>query len=170
MNTCAQEPGGEPTGSQVGSQRPRTSTDVGGRPRTETLGVPDVYGQPRTSADGAHPLCKQGVVGSIPISSTEAPTISDLRQRFGGSPGAKHGSIGADGVCSGECYVRLRRASSPALAGRSYVPMRRGCSSVELTRWIEGWFNPRRLHSTLDYNSPIEIENLYYRRGDGIAA
>ena len=31
-------------------------------------------------------------------------------------------------------------------------------------------FNSRRLHSTLDYNTPIEIEDLYYRRGDGIAA
>ena len=40
----------------------------------------------------------------------------------------------------------------------------------DLIRWIEGWFNTRRLHSTLDYNSPIEIEDLYYRRGDGIAA
>ncbi len=39
-----------------------------------------------------------------------------------------------------------------------------------LIRWIEGWYNPRRLHSTIDYNSPIEHENLYYRRGDGIAA
>ena len=39
-------------------------------------------------------------------------------------------------------------------------------------RWIEGWFNTRRLHSTIDYNSPIEHENNYYhhRDGDGIAA
>jgi transposase InsO family protein len=37
-------------------------------------------------------------------------------------------------------------------------------------RWIEGWFNPRRLHSTIDYRTPIEVEDLYYRRGDGIAA
>lgn len=36
--------------------------------------------------------------------------------------------------------------------------------------WIEGWYNPKRLHSTIGYNSPIENENLYYRRNDGIAA
>ena len=40
----------------------------------------------------------------------------------------------------------------------------------DLIRWIEGWYNRRRLHSTLDYNSPIETEDLYYRRSDGIAA
>ena len=37
-------------------------------------------------------------------------------------------------------------------------------------RWIEGWFNARRLHSSTNYNSPIEWENVYYRRGDGLAA
>ena len=103
-----------------------TATDVGGRLRTDTVGVSDVYERQRTCTDTAHLLCKQGVVGSNPISSTETPTISDLRQRFGGSPGAKDGAIGADGVCSGECYVRPRRASSPALAGRSYVPISGG--------------------------------------------
>ena len=40
----------------------------------------------------------------------------------------------------------------------------------DLIRWIEGWYNGRRLHSSIDYNSPVEHENLYYRRGDGIAA
>ena len=39
-----------------------------------------------------------------------------------------------------------------------------------LIRWIEGWYNGRRLHSSIDYNSSVEHENLYYRRGDGIAA
>ena len=40
----------------------------------------------------------------------------------------------------------------------------------DLIRWIEGWFNARRLHSSNNYNSPIDWEHLYYRRGDGIAA
>jgi len=34
-------------------------------------------------------------------------------------------------------------------------------------RWIEGWFNSRRLHSTLSYSSPIEYETNWYRRHDG---
>ena len=45
--------------------------DSYGRLRTETLDVPDVYGHQRTCTDGCHLLCKQDVVGSIPISSTE---------------------------------------------------------------------------------------------------
>jgi hypothetical protein len=44
-------------GSQVESQRGRTSADDNGRSRTPT--------------DGSLPPCKQDVVGSIPISSTE---------------------------------------------------------------------------------------------------
>ena len=51
-----------------------------GRLRTEVVGVPDVYGRQRTSTDAAHLLCKQGVVRSIPISSTE---ISRLFARLG---------------------------------------------------------------------------------------
>ncbi|MET0909482.1 MAG: integrase core domain-containing protein, partial [Ilumatobacteraceae bacterium] len=37
-------------------------------------------------------------------------------------------------------------------------------------RWIEGWFNSRRLHSSLNYCTPIETETNWYRRQDGIAA
>lgn len=39
-----------------------------------------------------------------------------------------------------------------------------------LIRWIEGWFTARRLHSSIDYNAPVEFETLHYRGGDGIAA
>jgi putative transposase len=27
-----------------------------------------------------------------------------------------------------------------------------------MVRWIEGWYNARRLHSTLDYRTPLEAE------------
>jgi putative transposase len=42
----------------------------------------------------------------------------------------------------------------------------------DLMRWIEGWYNQRRLHSTIDYNSPVEYEAMFNRNrnGDGIAA
>jgi putative transposase len=40
----------------------------------------------------------------------------------------------------------------------------------DVIRWIEGWFNTRRLHSTIGYNSPIDYENQYYHQGAGIAA
>lgn len=37
-------------------------------------------------------------------------------------------------------------------------------------RWIEGWYNQRRLHSSIDDNSPVEFEAMFNRHGDGIAA
>ena len=63
--------------------------------------------------------------------------------------------------------MSLRRRGGPVDVAddNGGVPARRA-----VIRWIEGWFNARRLHSSNDYNSPIDWENLYYRRGDGIAA
>jgi transposase InsO family protein len=40
----------------------------------------------------------------------------------------------------------------------------------DLIRWIEGWFNTRRMHSSIDYNTSVEHEEPFYRHGDGIAA
>jgi len=37
-------------------------------------------------------------------------------------------------------------------------------------RWIEGWYNQRRLHSSIDYHSPVDHEAKFNRHGDGIAA
>jgi putative transposase len=79
-------------------------------------------------------------------------------------------SMGATGVCwdnaaAESFFGTLKRE----LAHRRRWPTRADARR-DLLRWIEGWFNTRRLHSTLDYNSPLEIEDLYYRRGDGIAA
>ncbi len=62
-----------------------------------------------------------------------------------------------------------RRPLEPALAHRRRWATRADARR-DLIRWIEGWFNARRLHSSNNYRSPIDWENLYYRRGDGIAA
>jgi hypothetical protein len=37
-------------------------------------------------------------------------------------------------------------------------------------RWTEGWHSQRQLHSTISYNSPIEFEAMFSRRGHGVAA
>jgi transposase InsO family protein len=79
-------------------------------------------------------------------------------------------SMGATGVC----WDNAAAESFFGTLKRELAHRRRWATRADarcdLMRWIEGWFNTRRLHSALDYNSPIEIEDLYYRRGDDIAA
>jgi putative transposase len=31
-----------------------------------------------------------------------------------------------------------------------------------IIRWIEGWYNPRRLHSAIDYLAPNDKENQWH--------
>ena len=35
---------------------------------------------------------------------------------------------------------------------------------LSLFDYIEGWYNPRRIHSSLDYRSPMNYEEEYYSR------
>jgi transposase InsO family protein len=79
-------------------------------------------------------------------------------------------SMGATGVCWDNSVAE----SWFGTMKRELAHRRRWATRAEarrdLIRWIEGWFNARRLHSSNFYNSPIDWENLHYRRGDGIAA
>jgi transposase InsO family protein len=79
-------------------------------------------------------------------------------------------SMGATGVC----WDNAAAESWFGTMKRELAHRRRWTTRAEarrdLIRWIEGWFNTRRLHSSNNYRSPIDWENLYYRRGDGIAA
>ena len=34
----------------------------------------------------------------------------------------------------------------------------------DVAAWIDGWYNPRRRHSSLDMTSPINYENTHHRR------
>ena len=36
----------------------------------------------------------------------------------------------------------------------------KGELAAEMFSWIEGWYNPRRRHSSLDYRSPAEYEKI----------
>jgi putative transposase len=79
-------------------------------------------------------------------------------------------SMGATGVCwdnaaAESFFGTLKRELANRRRWETRADARR-----DLIRWIEGWFNTRRLHSSIDYRSPVEHETLYYRRGDGIAA
>jgi putative transposase len=79
-------------------------------------------------------------------------------------------SMGATGVCwdnaaAESFFGTLKRELASRRRWESRADARR-----DLIRWIEGWYNGRRLHSSVNYRSPIEHENLYYRHHDGIAA
>ncbi len=79
-------------------------------------------------------------------------------------------SMGATGVCwdnsvAESWFGTMKRELAHRRRWATRADARR-----DLIRWIEGWFNARRLHSSISYNSPIDWEHLYYRRGDGIAA
>lgn len=72
-------------------------------------------------------------------------------------------SMGATGVCwdnaaAESFFGTLKRE----LANKRTWPTRADARR-DLIRWIEGWFNPNRLHSTLGYRSPIETETDWYR-------
>lgn len=81
-------------------------------------------------------------------------------------------SMGATGVCwdnaaAESFFGTLKREMANRRRWGTRAEARR-----DLIRWIEGWFNSRRLHSSIGYNSPIEHEETFCndRRGDGLAA
>ena len=79
-------------------------------------------------------------------------------------------SMGATGVCwdnavAESFFGTLKRELANRRRWATRPDARR-----DLIRWIEGWYNSCRLHSTINYKSPINHEEMHYRRGDGIAA
>ena len=79
-------------------------------------------------------------------------------------------SMGATGVCwdnaaAESFFGSLKRELAHRQRWATRAEARRA-----VIRWIEGWFNSRRLHSSLNYGTPIETETNWYRRQDGIAA
>jgi transposase InsO family protein len=45
-----------------------------------------------------------------------------------------------------------------------YRWLHRADARQAIVRWIESWYNPRRLHSTLGYRSPNEAEAEWRRQ------
>ena len=79
-------------------------------------------------------------------------------------------SMGATGVCwdnvaAESFFGTLKREHANRRHWTTRADARR-----DLMRWIEGWYNQRRLHSSIGYNSPVEHEATFNRHGDGIAA
>jgi putative transposase len=70
-------------------------------------------------------------------------------------------SMGAKGCALDNAVTEAFFASlKKELTRRRSWPTRRELQSAVFT-WIEGWYNRRRLHSTLGYLSPADYENKY---------
>ena len=63
-----------------------------------------------------------------------------------------------DNAAAESFFGNLKRELAHKHAWPSRADARR-----DLICWIEGWFNPHRLHSTLGYRGPIETESDWYR-------
>jgi putative transposase len=76
--------------------------------------------------------------------------------------GVRH-SMGATGVCWANAvaeavFSTLKRELYYKQAWPTRADARRA-----IIRWIEGWFNPKRMHATNNYLSPIQAEDAWYR-------
>jgi transposase InsO family protein len=79
-------------------------------------------------------------------------------------------SMGATGVCFDNAAAESFFGSLKRELAHRRRWATRGEARRDVVRWIEGWFNTRRLHSTLSYLSPLEYEDNWYRHHDGQAA
>jgi putative transposase len=79
-------------------------------------------------------------------------------------------SMGATGIC----FDNAAAEAFFATLKRELVHRRRFATRADarrqIIRWIDGWYNARRLHSTLDYLTPNEKETLYERTRDSVTS
>ena len=64
----------------------------------------------------------------------------------------------ASALDNAACEAFFASLKRERLNRRSW-PTRREARSA-IFEWTEGWYNPRRLHSTLEYLSPMNYEQL----------
>lgn len=89
--------------------------------------------------------------GSNYTSAEFARTISDLGMRQ---------SMGRTGICFDAIAESFFAALKNERVNRTVYPTRQH-ARADITRYIEFWYNPRRLHSSLGYNTPQETLNLW---------
>ena len=71
-------------------------------------------------------------------------------------------SMGATGICwdnaaAESFFATLKRELVHRHAWATHAHAKRA-----IVRWIEGWYNPRRLHSSIEYLTPNEKENAWH--------
>jgi transposase InsO family protein len=79
-------------------------------------------------------------------------------------------SMGATGVCWDNAAAESFFASLKRELVNRYRWLHRADARLAIVRWIEGWYNARRLHSTLRYRTPAETEHDWYRHQETLAA
>jgi transposase InsO family protein len=85
---------------------------------------------------------------------------------------ARHGvtqSMGATGVCWDNSPSEAFFATLKRELVHRYTWATRRAVRLSVVRWIEGWYNARRLHSSIHYLSPIEKEATYHHLSDRAA-
>jgi len=93
--------------------------------------------------------------GSNYTSAEFGATISDLGMRQ---------SMGRTGICYDNAMAEsFFAALKNERVHRTVYPTRRH-ARADITRYIEFWYNPRRLHSGLDYKAPQEVLNEWTER------
>ena len=73
-------------------------------------------------------------------------------------------SVGRTGVCWDNAAAPPSRSSEPStekLVNRTDYHNRHQ-ARLSIRWWIEAWYNPRRLHSTIGQQPPNEWEDNYY--------
>jgi len=88
--------------------------------------------------------------GGTPTSAEFATTITALGMRR---------SVGRTGICYDNVMAEsFFAALKNERVSRTVYPTREHARR-DITRYIERWYNPRRLHSSLDYKTPQEVHN-----------
>ena len=71
-------------------------------------------------------------------------------------------SMGATGICWDNAAAESFFATLKRELVHRHTWATRAHAKRAIVRWIEGWYNPRRLHSSIDYLTPNEKENAWH--------
>jgi putative transposase len=71
-------------------------------------------------------------------------------------------STGATGICWDNAAAESFFATLKRELVNRHAWATRAHAKQAIVRWIEGWYNPRRLHSSIEYLTPNEKENAWH--------
>jgi transposase InsO family protein len=71
-------------------------------------------------------------------------------------------SMGATGICWDNAAAESFFATLKRELVHRHTRATRAHVQHAIVRWIEGWYNPRRMHSSIDYQAPNEKEDAWH--------